>query len=112
MENLAESEVTEMENLAESEVTEMENLAESEVTESIKLEEKKEVKKRGPKPKKYEGPLKVKVKLDRDGLKFGVYDNRRLYNGQEFVIKHPRLFSDKWMTCLEPEKLESYRKGK
>jgi hypothetical protein len=96
-----------MENLAE--VTELENLAESEVTESIKLEEK-EAKKR--KPKKYEGPLKVKVKLDSDGLKFGVYENRRLYNGQEFEIKHPRLFSDKWMECLEPEKLEAYRNGK
>lgn len=53
-----------------------------------------------PKKKKRKDIL-VRAKIDREKQKHGFYDNRRIYDGDEFVIKSMKDFSKNWMVLVD-----------
>lgn len=68
--------------------------------ESIEVkEEPKEEIKETPKKNKRKDIL-VRAKIDKEKQKHGFYNNRRIFDGEEFTIKSMKDFSEKWMVKI------------
>lgn len=69
--------------------------------ETIELTETDEVVTVDAPKKKKRKDILVKAKINRERQKHGFYDNRRIYDGDEFVIKSMKDFSKNWMVLVD-----------